>query len=124
MRCSLVCWQQQFEEADYTRRCNLNEEDFQDSVHTLNLMFREIYGVHELINLIDAADLAFRYPRLWTWDRMRRESMSTVLYLGILGDFKDPCLLQDWLFGNRPPFWRTKLIRSLVHTIFEVPPVD
>ena len=49
------------------------KHDLPNQIAGLNRMHREISGIDDLINVADGIDLIFRYRRLWTQDRMKRE---------------------------------------------------
>ena len=63
-------------------------------------MHREISGINDLINVADGIDLIFRYLRLWTQDKMKREAPVAVSILGFIRDLQKVCQANDWLFED------------------------
>ena len=67
-------------------------------------MHREISGIDDLINVAEGIDLIFRYRRLWTEDKMKREAPVAVSILGVIRDLQKVCQTNDWLFEDRACF--------------------
>ena len=63
----------------------------------------------DLINVADGIHLIFRYRRLWTQDRMKREAPVAVSILGVIRDLQNVCQANDWLFEDRGPFLAYKV---------------
>ena len=80
------------------------EDNLPETINFFNWMHREICGVQDLIRVVDAIDLAFRYQRNWTESRMRREAPVAISCFGLLRDLKDICNNNDWLSEDRAPF--------------------
>ena len=72
-------------------------------------MHREISGIDDLINVADGINLIFRYRRLWTEDKMKREAPVAVSILGLIRDLRKVCQANDWLFEDRAPFLAYKV---------------
>ena len=81
---ALVDWRHCDEELDWGFRQNLSEYDLPNQIARLNSMHREISGIEDLINVADGIDLIFRYRRLWTQDKMKREARVAVSILGVI----------------------------------------
>ena len=75
---SLVDWRHCDEELDSEVQQNLSKYDLPNQIARLNRMHREISGIDDLINVADGIDLIFRYRRLWTQDKMKREDPAAV----------------------------------------------
>ena len=69
-RKALVGWRQCDEELDCIFRQYVTEYDVPNQIARLNRMHREISGIDDLMHVADGIDLIFRYPRLWTEDKM------------------------------------------------------
>ena len=102
-RAALVDWRQGEEELDWGFGQNLSEYDLPSQIARLNRMHREISGIDDLINFADGIDLIFRYRRLWTQDKMKRETPVAVLILVVIRDLQKVCQENDWLFEDRAP---------------------
>ena len=72
-------------------------------------MHREIPGIDDLINVADGIDLTFRYRRLWTQDKLKREAPVAVSILAVICDLQKVCQANDWLFEDRAPFLAYKV---------------
>ena len=75
----------------------------------MHRMHREISGIDDLINVADGIDLIFKYRRLWTHERMKREAPVAVSIMGVIRDLQKVCQANDWLFEDRAPFLRYKV---------------
>ena len=99
-RAALVEWRRCDEELDWGFRQSLSEYGLPSHIARLNRIHREISGIDDLINVADGIDLIFRYRRLWTRDRMKREAPVAVSILGVIRDLKKVCQENDWLFED------------------------
>ena len=72
-------------------------------------MHREISGIDDLINVADGIDLIFKYQRLWTHERMKREAPVAVSIMGVIRDLQKVCQANDWLFEDRATFLAYKV---------------
>ena len=108
-RKALVHWRYCDEELHSGIRQNLSEYDLPNQIDRLNRMHREISGIDDLINVTDGIDLIFRYQRLWTQDKMKREAPVAVSILGAIRDLQKVCQANDWLFEDRAPVFAYKV---------------
>ena len=109
LRAALVEWRRCDEELDWRFRQNLTEYGLPSQIARLNCIHREISGIDDLINVADGIDLIFRYRRLWTQDRMKREALVVVSILGVIRGLQKVWQATDWLFEDRAPFLAYKV---------------
>ena len=109
LRAALVDWRHCEEELDWGFQLNLCEYDLPSQIARLHRMHREISGIDDLINVHDGIHLIFRYRRLWTQDKMKREAPVAVSILGVIRDLRKVCQANDWLFEDQAPFLAYKV---------------
>ena len=108
-RAALIDWRHCDEELDWGFRQSHSEYDLPNQIARLNRMHREISGIDDLINVADGIDLIFRYRRLSTQDKMKREAPVAVSILGVIRDLQKVCQANDRLFEDRAPFLAYKV---------------
>ena len=108
-RAALVEWRRCDKDLDWGFRQSLSEYGLPSPIARPDRMHREISGIDDLINVADGIDLIFRYRRLWTLERMKREAPVAVSILRVIRDLQKACQANDWLFEDRAPFLAYKV---------------